>query len=338
MAFYVPSGSLFPYSLGLPEDLSIQLLFRTYNDYDFSNFAYISMTNIKSGYIYVLTHPSDPDLFKIGITHRDPKVRLAQHNSDISQLTGRIVKETNCKWVLKDYYPVEDPYWAEVAFWSATPFADMPFLKGVEVQKMKWEQVQAGLVEAQKAGVRPSPSSSPNYVHAYTLTLKKRLDGRGIEVIGPVRSLVSGKNAFRCINGHEWKTTPKLVGEGAGCPECGIGTRQPIEIAKAVGAGVVCLLINTNKPGFIRIGGVIGGLSEVNTAYPWGEWEIHRLRNVDNVALAESLAWELLGATHLQSQTEIAISLDRAEEVFRNLIFVLREEIALDELRLNNCD
>ena len=60
---------------------------------------------MKPGYIYVLVHPSDPDLYKVGITTRTPQIRLAQHNNDYSQLTGRIVKETGQKWELKEYHP-----------------------------------------------------------------------------------------------------------------------------------------------------------------------------------------------------------------------------------------
>ena len=52
---------------------------------------------MKSGYLYVLSHPSDPELYKIGVTIRKPEQRLAQHNSDYTQLTGRIVKETGQK-------------------------------------------------------------------------------------------------------------------------------------------------------------------------------------------------------------------------------------------------
>ena len=93
---------------------------------------------MKSGYIYVLTHPSDSNLYKIGVTTRNPEVRLAQHNSDPTQLTGRIVKETGHKWELKEFHEVEDPYWAESVFWAATPFADIPFRGGVEVEPMTW--------------------------------------------------------------------------------------------------------------------------------------------------------------------------------------------------------
>ena len=35
----------------------------------------------RAGYLYVLAHPSDPDLYKIGVTVLRPEKRLAQHNS-----------------------------------------------------------------------------------------------------------------------------------------------------------------------------------------------------------------------------------------------------------------
>ena len=46
---------------------------------------------MKPGYIYVLTHPSDPNLYKVGVTILEPKKRLAQHNSDFSKAAGRDV-------------------------------------------------------------------------------------------------------------------------------------------------------------------------------------------------------------------------------------------------------
>ncbi len=98
-----------------------------------------------SGYIYVLVHPSDPDLYKIGITIRTPQIRLAQHNTDCSQLAGRIVKETGQKWELKEYHSVPDPYYAELVFWKTTKFADIPYRRGVEVETMSWEDVEKAL-------------------------------------------------------------------------------------------------------------------------------------------------------------------------------------------------
>lgn len=64
---------------------------------------------MKPGYIYVLAHPSDPLLVKIGRTTRKPEERLAEHNSNYEELTGRIVKETGQKWELKEYFAVPDP-------------------------------------------------------------------------------------------------------------------------------------------------------------------------------------------------------------------------------------
>jgi predicted GIY-YIG superfamily endonuclease len=52
---------------------------------------------MKAGYLYVLVHPSDPDLYKIGVTIFQPEVRLAQHNSQHEKHAGRIVKETGQK-------------------------------------------------------------------------------------------------------------------------------------------------------------------------------------------------------------------------------------------------
>jgi T5orf172 domain len=40
---------------------------------------------MKSGYLYVLVHPSDPDLYKIGVTILHPEKRLAQHNYNFEE-------------------------------------------------------------------------------------------------------------------------------------------------------------------------------------------------------------------------------------------------------------
>jgi hypothetical protein len=110
---------------------------------------------MKPGFIYVLTHPSDPNLYKIGVTIRDPKVRLAQHNKDLTKVAGRIVNETGINWELKEFHSVPDTYWAETVFWGNTKFADIPFLEGIEVHKMKWEEVEMAINAAKQAGVRP---------------------------------------------------------------------------------------------------------------------------------------------------------------------------------------
>lgn len=78
------------------------------------------------GYLYVLVHPSDPDLHKIGITTRHPEYRLVEHNRNYATYAGQIVKATGQKWELKEFHVVPDPNWAEIVFWRATGLTDIP--------------------------------------------------------------------------------------------------------------------------------------------------------------------------------------------------------------------
>ncbi len=287
---------------------------------------------MSSGYIYVLVHPSDPDLYKIGITTRKPEQRLAQHNSDYTALTGRIVKQTGQKWELKEYFAVADPYWAETVFWGATPFADIPFRRGIEVETMGWKHVQAGLNAAKKAGLRPGPKPLPDHVYANNAWINKRLAGRGIVLIGNVRSK-HGKSNFQCSNGHEWRTAPNDVAEGKGCPHCGMGEKDPKEIRQAVETGYLCLLIHPNKPGFIRIELTYGTLDHCYEDNDWGDWQMHRYRYVEEPTLAESLVWELLDCPRPGDREPVILDLNAAEQAFRNLVYAMRSEIALSEKR-----
>lgn len=290
----------------------------------------MALWKVKAGHIYVLTHPSDPNLYKIGVTIREPVKRLAQHNSDFTTAAGRIVKETGQKWELKEYHAVPDPYWAERAFWRSTPVADIPFRGGVEVERMYWEDVQRGLEAAKKAGLRSEqpPEPLPNWVYQYTASTRKKLEGRDITLLGYVKSMRSGKANFQCKNGHKWRTTPALVADdGEGCPECGTGIRSAEEIRELVGGGSIYLLIHPDKPGLVGI-----GTSE--KANP--EWGIHRVRNVEEMALAETLMWELLGHPLPHDREPIKIDLAAAEEAFRKLIYVMQEEIAFEERRKEN--
>lgn len=286
---------------------------------------------MKSGYLYVLVHPSDPSLYKIGQTTRHPDERLAEHNSNFEEYTGQVVKETGRKWEIKTCIAVPDPYWAEAVFWGATPLADIPFRGRIEVEKMEWEWVLAGLDAAKKAGVRPGPGPLPDHVYVYTASIRKRLEGRGITLLGYVRSIISGKANFRCSNGHEWRTTPSLVGEGQGCPECGIGERDPEEIRQRIKAGVICLLTHSDKPGYVKIGLGYGTPEEVCRERAWGDWEMHRYRNVEEIALAESIIWELLGNPLPHDREPIKKDLSEAEDAFRKLIYRMYSEIALAE-------
>lgn len=285
---------------------------------------------MKSAYLYVLVHPSDPDLYKIGQTTRHPKQRLAEHNSDYQKYAGLIVKETGQKWKLKKYIAVPDPIWAETVFWGATPLGVIPFRRGIEVQKMHWEWVLAGLDAAKKAGVRPPPKPLPDHVYANTSWLKKRLEGRGITLLEHVRSKY-GKSNFQCNNGHVWRTVPSNVAEGAGCPQCGIGKRSPEEIRQAIKPGILCLLIHPDKPGVIKIDLTYSTPEQCIAEDFWDDWKVHRYRNIEETVLAKSLIWELLGYPQPHDREPINIDLSIAEQAFRDLVPRMNSEIASAE-------
>ena len=281
-----------------------------------------------SGYLYVLTHPSNPNLYKVGQTTRHPLERLAEHNCKYEEYAGQIVKETGQKWELKEYHAVPDPFWAETVFWSATGLADIPFRGVIEIETMTWEQVQKALDVAKKAGIRLPSKPLPDHVYAYTAWMKKRLEGRGITLVGNVTSR-SGKATFRCINGHQWRTRATYVAEGEGCPECEIGNRKLEEIWQAAKLGYLSLLIHPDKPGFIKIGITYNRQPYERTA--WEDWEVHRYRFVEDPVLAERLIWELLGQPLLHNREPIKIDLSVAEDALRELIYKMHHEIALVE-------
>lgn len=101
----------------------------------------------KDGFLYILRHPDrifesyglndDEHLFKIGVTTRTVEIRLKQHNTDFAKAAGMVVQETGRLWELQEVYSVQDVYAAESMFWGHSPYADMPFLGGVEVMPMK---------------------------------------------------------------------------------------------------------------------------------------------------------------------------------------------------------
>ena len=290
---------------------------------------------MKSGYIYVLVHPSDRDLYKVGQSTRHPQKRLVEHNSNYAEYAGRIVKETGQKWALKTYIAVPDPSWAETVFWGATGLADIPFRGGIEVERMEWKVVQLGLEAAKQAGIRPS-EPTPDWVYSYTASMRKRLEGRGITLIGHVKSMVSGRNNFQCSNGHEWRTVPNNVAEGGGCPQCGMGQRTPEEIRQAAKLGVLCLLIHPDKPGVVKIGLTYSTLEQCCAENVWGGWQTHRYRNVEEPVLAELLIWELLGYPLPHDREPINIDLHIAEQAFRELTYRLQREVALAEKAREN--
>ena len=173
---------------------------------------------MKPGFIYVLTHPSDPDLYKIGKTVLHPEKRMAQHNTQFKGHAGRIVKETGQKWELKTYIEVPDPYRAESAFWGATHFPDFPYRGGREVEKMEWQVVEKGLEAARKAGVRPPPAPRVYPVRNNEWMLKE-LEGTGITMLGQYGGLVR-YTEFVCRKGHIFKESAGLLANYKSCPCC----------------------------------------------------------------------------------------------------------------------
>ena len=175
---------------------------------------------MKSGYLYILVHPSDPYLVKIGQTARKPEERLAEHNSNYEELTGQIVKETGQKWELKEYIAVPDPAYAEAVFWEATGLVSTVYRpKGIEVTGMEWERVQMALDVAKKAGIRPPPKPRTTPVRNREWMIKQ-LEGTGITMIGRYRGLVTGVE-FQCAKGHVFKESAGVVAYGKSCPLCG---------------------------------------------------------------------------------------------------------------------
>ncbi len=293
---------------------------------------------MKSGYIYVLGHPSDPELYKVGMTTQTPKERLAQHNSNFDRTAGQIVKETGQKWELVEFHEVADPHHAEAVFWNHIRIPDIPFQGKVEIQVMSWEQVQAGIKLALEAGVRPPPSpvalEQPNYVYANSARIRRRLEGRGITLLTYVKSMRSGRADFRCKNGHVWREVPDIVGIGDGCPVCGIGLEDPDVIDQRIKPGYVMLLIHPDKPGYLKIGLLFGSLEEAFEEWHWKDWEMHRYRYSEEMGLAEKLIWELLGIPLPHDHNQIKLELETAEKAFRKLTYAVVDKVAENERRL----
>ncbi len=286
---------------------------------------------MKPGYIYVLVHPSDPALVKVGRTTQKLERRIAQHNTDYAKIAGQIVKETGQKWELKEYIEVPDPVHAEAVFWGATGLTDIPYRGGVEVERMEWKTVQAGLNAAREAGVRP-PQPTPDHVYVYTAWMRKRLAGRGITLVGHVRSKY-GRSDFQCINGHAWRTVPANVAAGEGCPQCAVGEKDAEEIEQAAGSGFLCLMIHPEKPGLIKVELTLETLDRFYEGNDRDGWEVHRYRDVQEPALAEALIWDLLGRARPNDREPIRVDLNLAEQAFRDLIPEMHREIAAMERR-----
>lgn len=180
---------------------------------------------MKSGYLYVLVHPSDSNLVKIGRTTLKPEERLAQHNCNDEELTGQIAKETGQKWELKECIAVHDPAYAEAVFWEATGLeSTLHRPNGIEVIPLigGWGWLQMALDKARKAGIRPSPKPRTRPVKNREWMIKQ-LEGTGITMIGRYRGLITGVE-FQCAKGHVFKESAGVVAYGKSCPLCDLET------------------------------------------------------------------------------------------------------------------
>ncbi len=180
----------------------------------------------KPGHIYVLTHPSRPGEYKIGVTTQKVEKRLSQHNTNYSKIAGQIVKETGLRWELKEYHPVADIYFAEGAFWGATGIADIPYRYGIEIFPMDWNTVQVGLNAAKKAGVRPQQPEIPDKLVHNREWMIRELEGTGLTLIGSKFNHIQ-YTEFQCEKGHIFRAIPRLLANDKSCPECGFTNELP---------------------------------------------------------------------------------------------------------------
>src|SRR5262249_8737105 len=62
-------------------------------------------STMKSGYLYVLVHASDPDLYKVGQTTRHPQERLVEHNSNYSNhAAGSFKRQVRNGFAVRRHY------------------------------------------------------------------------------------------------------------------------------------------------------------------------------------------------------------------------------------------
>lgn len=181
---------------------------------------------VKQGYIYILKHPSDETLIKVGMTTRNVEQRIKEHNTQLDKAVGKLVKATGQEWVLYDSFPVEDTYNAEAAFWQRPPWTEIPFRGKEELIRLigglDWSWVEEGIEAARSAGVRsdiskpPIPTPSPK---TNAESYHEQLSGIGIS---PVKGYGNGitKVWFSCANNHFFKLDSKALCRFLACPLC----------------------------------------------------------------------------------------------------------------------
>lgn len=182
---------------------------------------------LKAGFIYVLIHPSNPNLIKVGMTTRNPEVRLNEHNAQFDKAAGKLVEATGKKWVIKEFFAVEDTYNAESAFFHRSPLTEIPYALSDELLKLDdkfitWDWVNQGLELAKSVGIRrdtsqaPIPKSKPIKGAQW---IETQLKDSGLK---PVKGFGNGitKVAFECLKGHVFKLDGRTLVRFPFCPVC----------------------------------------------------------------------------------------------------------------------
>ena len=186
------------------------------------------------GFLYLLSHPSDTNLFKIGVTRRHPSIRLQEHNTQFGEACGVLVKETGVEWVLEKFIQVDDVFNAEHAFWKRPPLTEIPYAYSNELLKLSPDTelnhgwIADGFEAAEKIGVRadlsipPIPKTKPKRGAEW---IKKQLENTGIR---PIKGYGNGvtNEWFVCKHSHKFKISGYVLVGGykllrkPSCPVC----------------------------------------------------------------------------------------------------------------------
>jgi hypothetical protein len=182
---------------------------------------------VQAGFIYVLTHPSDQNLIKVGMTTRSPQVRLKEHNTQFDKAAGKVVEATSQEWIIKEFFAVEDTYNAESAFFHRSPLTEIPYALSDELLKIDdrfitWDWVNEGLEVAKSVDIRrdtsqaPIPKSKPKKGAQW---IESQLKGSGLT---PLKGCGNGitKVAFECPKGHVFKISGRSLVRFPFCPVC----------------------------------------------------------------------------------------------------------------------
>jgi hypothetical protein len=186
---------------------------------------------VKPGFIYVLIHPSDPNLIKVGMTTRNPKVRLKEHNTQFDKAAGRIVRDTGQDWVIKEFFAVKDVYNAESVFYNRRPLNFPKFgigrggrteiIKLIDSGDITWDWVQEGLELAKSIGVRRDVLQPPNLKpkpKKGSEWIKNQLKDSGLKPLKGFGGIQ--KVEWMCSEGHIFKLDGRTLVRFPFCPIC----------------------------------------------------------------------------------------------------------------------